>query len=429
MLSLNTRIRILGTKVRCMVPTHEHLPYGVNLTNNMLLVKELTWLRLGYSTFDNLIGNCCRKLFYSQPDRNYMCKYKNLSATLNVQVAPYTSSQCGDVINFVNHPRSSNIKFEIVESYQKGDKVFTKLTAQFRFRQAYGHETFFATYWKPGKGHLIAKGSINALVFICHGYAEYLGEAYDEVAKLWSCQLGGGCLVFGHDHVGHGRTTVGDRALVNDMYELVDPIIAHVESIQKWKNCGDGSLPVFLVGHSMGGLISLFTLLKKQSLFRGFIGICPLVVVGPDRATPTNKFLAKHIQTYFPGFTLPSFMDRNDDNLITRNKEYVEKLKKDTLRWHGGPKARMGWLLLQSCEVAQNNMPDITVPLLVLQGENDKLVDPMGAKILYENASSKDKEYKGYPEAFHQLFVELEDVKSDVHKKTLEWMEHRLNTV
>ena len=120
-------------------------------------------------------------------------------------------------------------------------------------------------------------------------------------------------------------------------------------------------------------------------------------------------------------------MDCNDDNHITRNKAFVERLKKDTLRWHGGPKARMGWVLLQSCELAQNNMSKITVPLLLLQGEKDKLVDPAGAKMIYENTSSEDKEYKEYPDAFHQLFVEPEDVKSDVQKKTLEWMNYRLN--
>ena len=75
----------------------------------------------------------------------------------------------------------------------------------------------FATYWKPGWGHEITKHSIKSLVFISHGYAEYLGNGYDEVAKLWCDEVGGGSLVFGHDHVGHGRTTAGERAMVNDI--------------------------------------------------------------------------------------------------------------------------------------------------------------------------------------------------------------------
>jgi len=115
---------------------------------------------------------------------------------------------------------------------------------------------------------MISEGSINALVFICHGYCEYIEESYKELGRQLSLQLGEGSLVFGHDHIGHGRTTVGDRALVNEMNEFVDPIIAHVEAVQNWANCGGGNLPVFPVGHSMGGLISLLTLFKKQNLFQ-----------------------------------------------------------------------------------------------------------------------------------------------------------------
>ena len=177
------------------------------------------------------------------------------------------SGESGDSICFVQN-ESNNIAFQVVEDYKKDDKTGTKLTAQFRFGEKYGDETFFATYWKPGQGEEIVTDDVHALVFISHGYAEYLGDSYEEVAKQLSIQLGGGSLVFGHDHVGHGRTTAGDRAFLNDMDEFVDPIIAHIEAIQNWKNCGSGKLPVFLVGHSMGGLISLFTLFKKQSLFQ-----------------------------------------------------------------------------------------------------------------------------------------------------------------
>ena len=177
------------------------------------------------------------------------------------------SDSSDESIQFITND-SNNIAFNTVESYKHEDKVGTKLTAQFRHGNRYGDETFFSTYWKPGEGDQIGEGSVKALVFVCHGYCEYVGEAYEELGKQLSLQLGDGCLVFGHDHIGHGRTTAGDRALVNQMDEFVDPIIAHVKAVQSWANCGAGQLPVFLVGHSMGGLISLFTLFKNQNLFQ-----------------------------------------------------------------------------------------------------------------------------------------------------------------
>ena len=132
------------------------------------------------------------------------------------------------------------------------------------------------------------------------------------------------------------------------------------------------------------------------------------------------------MQNYFPGFALPSFIDHIDIDQITRDKTIVEKIKKDKLRWHGGTKARLGWQLIQSCEIAQNNLSNITIPLLVLQGEKDKLVVPAGAKMIVENASSTDKEYKEYPDAMHQLLAELDDVKIDAKKTIFEWIKQRL---
>ena len=57
------------------------------------------------------------------------------------------------------------------------------------------------------------------------------------------------------------------------MDDYVDPIIAHVEAVQEWPlmKASDGdqnSKPLFILGHSMGGLITLFTLFKKEALFR-----------------------------------------------------------------------------------------------------------------------------------------------------------------
>ena len=144
-------------------------------------------------------------------------------------------------------------------------------------------------------------------------------------------------------------------------------------------------------------------------------------------ATPSKKFLAKQMQSIFPKFSLPSFIDGIDITQITRDKEVVENIRKDKLRYHGGTKARLGWVLLEGCEIAQNNLSNLTLPLLVLQGGKDKLVVPAGAKMICDNASSTDKEYKEYPDAMHQLLVELEDVRSDTNNKILEWMNQRLN--
>jgi hypothetical protein len=47
---------------------------------------------------------------------------------------------------------------------------------------------------------------------------------------------------------------------------------------------------------------------------------------------------------------------------------YLFQIQEDQLMWHGGFRARHTYILLQGCDYAINNLPNITIPVLVLQG-------------------------------------------------------------
>ena len=64
----------------------------------------------------------------------------------------------------------------------------------------------------------------------------------------------------------------------DSMDDFVEPIVAHVETVKKWPNLSNK--PIFLLGHSMGGLISLFTVFKKEDLFK--VSSCLLLL--PDHS-------------------------------------------------------------------------------------------------------------------------------------------------
>jgi len=321
---------------------------------------------------------------------------------------------------------SSNPKFNFVKHFGEGNTTFSKMTGRFYFGDKQEtDQTFFATYWAPGERPMIQPRKINALIFVVHGYAEYLSNDYDEIARHWSQQVGGGALVFGHDHAGHGRTTVGKRALITDMRDFTGPIIAHVKEIQKLIERSDKKLSVFIAGHSMGGLISLNTILEQPELFNGFIGIGPLVKISPSAMTPAKIFAAKLLAKFWPSFGHP-LIDGINIELITRNEAQWEIMENDPLRYHGGTKAGMAWLMMKETEKLQKNLNRIELPILVLQGGSDQILDPEGARMLYKNASSSDKEYKEYPGAYHQLLVELKDVRDDVIERTTKWLNDRI---
>ena len=95
-------------------------------------------------------------------------------------------------------------------------------------------------------------------VFLCHGFGEHLGW-YDglatQLAKL-------GLLVFGHDHQGHGRSE-GRRAYIDTVDEFVSDVLRHSVEMKVELQ----GLPMFLYGHSMGGMIAVASVMKNPSFF------------------------------------------------------------------------------------------------------------------------------------------------------------------
>jgi len=191
------------------------------------------------------------------------------------------------------------------------------------------------------------------------------------------------------------------------MEDFTGPVIAHIDYVRT-NLCPDAK--VFIYGHSMGGLISLTLCLKNPELCSGLFLNGPLVSLDPDMATPVKRFLAKVLQGMVPYFSLGAI----DPEQVTRDQSIVEKIREDPLMWHGGFRARFSYVLMEGCDFVQNNLPNLTLPLLVVQGDKDKLVYMEATKMLDSHVSSKDKEYVLYPGALHNLAVETEDVKKDV---------------
>jgi len=338
-----------------------------------------------------------------------------------------SSSTLSSAFKFTEYDETSTKpKFDFVKNYGNKNHPFTKMTTRFQYGDKYGEDdTFFATYWSPGKNPMISPEKINALIFVSHGYAEYLSNDYDEIARYWSQQVGGGALVFGHDHAGHGRTKAGKRGLVTDIKDFTGPIIAHVKEIQKMTMRDGKNLPVYMAAHSMGGMIALHTILEQPELFDGFIGIGPLVKTAPAASTPVKMALAKFLGKFWPTFNHP-LLEPINVKLVTRDQTRWDAMDNDPNRYHGGIKAGMGWTMLRECKVLQENLKQITLPILVLQGGDDKILDPEGARMLYQESSSADKEYKEYPGAYHQLLVEYPDVREDIKTRTTTWLNDRL---
>ncbi|XP_006870556.1 PREDICTED: monoglyceride lipase isoform X2 [Chrysochloris asiatica] len=233
----------------------------------------------------------------------------------------------------------------------------------------------FCRYWKP-------TGTPKALIFISHGAGEHCGR-YEELAQML---MRLGLLVFAHDHVGHGQSE-GERMVVSDFLVFIRDVLQHVDIMKK----DYPMLPVFLLGHSMGGAIAILTAVDRPSYFSGMVLISPLILASPESAT-TFK-----VDLY------------NSDPLVCR----------------AGLKVCFGNQLLSAVARVERALPKLTLPFLLLQGSADRLCDSKGAYLLMEAAKSQDKTLKIYEGAYHVLHRELPEVTNSVFHEINMWLSQR----
>lgn len=260
----------------------------------------------------------------------------------------------------------------------------------------------FCRYWEPA-------GQPRALVFIAHGAGEHCGP-YDEMAqKLKELSL----LVFAHDHVGHGQSE-GDRMNIKDFQIYIRDSLQHIDLMKS----RHPDLPVFIVGHSMGGAISILTACERPGDFAGVVLIAPLVQMNPESATPFKVFMAKLLNHMLPSLTMGSI----ESKWLSRDKRQVEAYDADELNYHGGMRVSFGMQLMAAVERMEREIPSISWPFLLLHGDADKLCDIRGSRMMHDNSPSTDKKIKIYEGGYHALHHDLHEVAESVLKELTTWI-------
>ncbi|KAF6733073.1 Monoglyceride lipase [Oryzias melastigma] len=264
----------------------------------------------------------------------------------------------------------------------------------------------FCRYWEPA-------APLRALVFIVHGAGEHCGP-YDEIAqRLKELSL----LVFAHDHVGHGQSE-GERMNIKDFQIYIRDSWQHIDLMKS----RHPDLPVFIVGHSMGGAISILTACERPSEISGVVLIGPMVQMNPESATPFKVFVAKLLNHMMPSLTLGSI----ESKWVSRDKTQVEAYDNDELNYHGRVRVSFGIALMGAAERIEREIPSISWPFLILHGDDDKLCDIRGSKMMHEKAASSDKKLKIYEGGYHALHHDLPEVAESVLKDVTGWITERL---
>lgn len=251
-------------------------------------------------------------------------------------------------------------------------------------------------------------GPPKGLLLVAHGLGEHRGR-YPHVADRFTAL---GLRVAIPDHRGHGRSS-GPRCDTRDVSEFT----ADLETLRQ-RTLVEGA-PTYLLGHSMGGLIALDYALDHQADLSALMLSGPLVLPGDDQP-PWLVAIAKVLGKVVPTLGTLAL----DPKSVSRDPEVVAAYEADPLNFHGKVKAGTGAALLTRLQTFPSRLPSLTLPLLVMHGEKDKLTNPEGSKLVHQLAGSSDKTLKIYDGLFHEIFNEPE--QDQVLTDTTEWLRERM---
>jgi acylglycerol lipase len=260
-------------------------------------------------------------------------------------------------------------------------------------------------YWLP-------ESEPKAILLVVHGLAEHSGRYMNVVNHL----VPSGYAVYGLDHIGHGKSD-GERVYVERFQDYTTTLKKYFDMIRKWQP----EKAIFLIGHSMGGLISAEYLLEHQGELSGAVLSGPGIKV-PDNISQATIFVGKLLSIIMPKAGLIQL----DAEGVSRDPKVVDAYINDPLVYTGKTTARLCAELLKTTQRVTDQATKIRLPIMIVQGSGDKLVDPSGAQLLYDLVGSGDKMIKIYDSFYHEVFnePEHEQVLNDVNK----WLETHLGT-
>ncbi|MBL7226248.1 MAG: alpha/beta hydrolase [Desulfobacteraceae bacterium] len=251
-----------------------------------------------------------------------------------------------------------------------------------------------------------------AVLLIVHGLAEHSGRYMNVVNHFVPL----GYAIYGIDHIGHGKSD-GSRVYVRRFEDFTDTLKTFSDMIRDWQP----EKSILLVGHSMGGLISSIYLLDHQDELSGAVLSGPSVKV-PDNISSATILVAQLFSTLMPRLGLIALEAEG----VSRDPAVVQAYLNDPLVYTGKTTARLAAELLKAMKRVAVDASKITLPILIVQGGEDRLVDPDGAQMLHDTVGSVDKTLKIYDGLYHEVFNEPEHLKvlGDVEA----WLESRHKT-
>ncbi|MFC1838027.1 alpha/beta hydrolase [Thermodesulfobacteriota bacterium] len=240
------------------------------------------------------------------------------------------------------------------------------------FKGSDNHNIFFQK-WS-------SEGQPKAVILIAHGYAEHSGRYMNVVNHF----IPSGYQVYALDHRGHGKSD-GKLDDISDFSIFVADLRKFFNIIREEYPEGE----IFLIGHSMGSVISLLFALDYQQELAGLaISGCGLSKADdpPLPQRPADQPL--------------------DSSFLSRDPEVITDYENDPLVYRGPIPQTIESGMVKGLNQVSMEVEKIELPVIIMAG--DGCMDGARSQTLYDSIGSKDRTLKRYPDLMHEIFNEPE---------------------
>ncbi|OOQ56781.1 alpha/beta hydrolase [Mucilaginibacter pedocola] len=251
------------------------------------------------------------------------------------------------------------------------------------------------------------EGKPKALVLIVHGLNSH-SAYYDQFAlQLNEHQYEAYAL----DLRGRGRSN-GERYYIADYHDVSKDI----DQFYNIAVAAHRNVPVFLYGHSAGGVFASVFAADNQSKLRGLIcASFAFRIPAPAFAVAFIKLLSYII----PHAKLVKL--KNED--FSRDQAVTDRLNNDPLMENEVQPNKTMQQLFAASKYLEAQIPQIKLPLLILHGTADKATKPEGSQYFMEHAASADKQLKLYEGHYHDLLNDK--YNGIVVRDIINWLDER----
>lgn len=249
---------------------------------------------------------------------------------------------------------------------------------------------------------LVSPVCVKGVLALVHGLGEHSGR-YDSVVEALTSA---GYAVFAFDNQGHGRSE-GQRGHIDCWQNYRDNIESFLQLVRQQ----EPTAPLFLMGHSLGGLIVLdYVLRSAQSASFASLKVRGIIVSAPPmqpvgNATHTARVaIARLLSGVLPRFTLKMGLDQGS---LSRDGR-VEVLAQQDPLVHPYVTLRWGSETIKAIDWVKAHIQSLSLPILLLHGGADPIIDPAGSRAIFEQITSTEKRLRIYPGSYHEPHNDLD---------------------